>query len=73
MHNGVFETLEQVVDFYDAGGGHGLGIDLPHQTLPTDSLHLSREEKGAVVAFMKALTDTARTTARPPHARPSGP
>jgi len=65
MHNGVFETLEQVVDFYDGGGGHGLGIDLPHQTLPTDSLHLSTEEKRALVAFMKALTDTARTTARP--------
>ena len=26
MHNGVFKTLEEVVDFYDGGGGHGLGI-----------------------------------------------
>ena len=67
MHNGAFETLEQVVDFYDGGGGHGLGIDLPHQTLPTDSLHLSDEEKSALVSFMTALTDTARTTARPSH------
>jgi cytochrome c peroxidase len=71
MHNGVFETLEQVVDFYDGGGGHGLGIDLPHQTLPTDSLHLSNEEKRALVAFMKALTDTAGMTARPSHGGPS--
>jgi cytochrome c peroxidase len=70
MHNGVFETLEQVVDFYDAGGGHGLGIDLPHQTLPADSLHLSRPEKAALVAFMKALTDTARMTARPSRTAP---
>ena len=26
MHNGVFSTLEQVVDFYDAGGGIGKGL-----------------------------------------------
>ena len=70
MHNGAFETLEQVVDFYDAGGGRGLGLELAHQTLPADSLHLSREEKGALVAFMKALTDTAGMTARPARARP---
>jgi cytochrome c peroxidase len=71
MHNGVFETLEHVVDFYDGGGGHGLGIELPHQTLPADSLHLSNEEKRALVAFMKSLTDTARTTARPSRGGPS--
>ncbi|HEX2778187.1 MAG TPA: cytochrome c peroxidase [Gemmatimonadaceae bacterium] len=59
MHNGVFTTLEQVVDFYDGGGGAGRGIDLPNQTLPTDSLRLTKEEKRAVVAFMKALTDTS--------------
>jgi cytochrome c peroxidase len=65
MHNGVFETLEQGVDFYDEGGGRGLGLDLAHQTLPADSLHVSREEKGALVAFLKALTDTAGTAGRP--------
>ncbi len=26
MHNGVYRTLEQVVDFYDRGGGAGLGV-----------------------------------------------
>ena len=69
MHNGVFETLEQVVDFYDEGGGR-LGLDLAHQTLSADSVHLSREEPGALVAFMKSLTDTAGMTARPGGARP---
>jgi cytochrome c peroxidase len=59
MHNGAFETLEEVVDFYDHGGGAGSGIDLPNQTLPADSLHLSKEEQRALVAFLKALTDTA--------------
>jgi cytochrome c peroxidase len=60
MHNGVFETLDQVVDFYDAGGGHGVGINI-QQTLPTDSLRLSAVEKRAIVAFMRALTDTLIT------------
>jgi cytochrome c peroxidase len=61
MHNGVFRTLEDVVRFYDGGGGHGLGIRAP-QTLPTDSLHLTAVERAAIVAFMKSLTDTAGTT-----------
>jgi cytochrome c peroxidase len=63
MHNGVFRTLDEVVDFYDGGGGHGRGIRV-RQTLPTDSLHLSVAEKRALVAFMRALTDTSGTTAR---------
>jgi cytochrome c peroxidase len=65
MHNGAFPTLESVVDFYDAGGGAGIGVALRHQTLPADSLHLSAREKRAIVAFMRALTDTTGTTARP--------
>ena len=70
MHNGVFETLEQVIDFYDGGGGAGLGIELAHQTLPADSLRLAPGEKEALVAFLKALTDTAGTTRKPvPSAR----
>lgn len=55
MHNGVFKTLEQVVDFYDEGGGSGLGLPLPNQTLPPDKLHLTPAEKRALVAFMKSL------------------
>ena len=61
MHNGVYATLEEVVDFYDAGGGHGLGIALPHQTLPTDSLRLTREERRDLIAFLRTLTDTVRS------------
>ncbi|MEM6378535.1 MAG: cytochrome c peroxidase [Bacteroidota bacterium] len=38
MHNGVYNTLDEVVDFYNRGGGAGLGMDLPHQTLPFDNL-----------------------------------
>ena len=62
MHNGVFRTLEEVLDFYDGGGGAGRGIATPQQTLPSDSLHLSREEKQDIIAFLGSLTDTVGTT-----------
>jgi len=57
MHNGVYASLEEVVEFYDHGGGVGMGMDLPYQTLPGDSLHLTEEEEEAIIAFMKTLTD----------------
>ncbi|KOP36126.1 cytochrome-c peroxidase [Flavobacterium sp. WLB] len=57
MHNGVYKTLEEVIDFYDQGGGLGLGFDVPNQTLPEDKLNLSDKEKKQLIAFMKTLTD----------------
>jgi len=57
MHNGVYKTLEEVVDFYNEGGGIGLGFDVPNQTLPEDKLNLSDIEKKQLVAFMRTLTD----------------
>ncbi|WP_293681979.1 MULTISPECIES: cytochrome c peroxidase [unclassified Spirosoma] len=65
MHNGVYQTLEQVVDFYNRGGGRGIGIQLESQTLSGEPLHLSSGEQKALVAFMKALTDTTALTQRP--------
>ena len=57
MHNGVYKTLEEVVDFYNEGGGIGLGFDVPNQTLPGDKLNLSGLEKKQLIAFMRTLTD----------------
>lgn len=57
MHNGVFKTLEEVVDFYNEGGGKGLGFALENQTLPEDKLNLTDLEKKQLVDFMKTLTD----------------
>lgn len=57
MHNGIFKTLEEVIDFYDGGGGNGLGFNLPNQTLPSDKLNLTPMEKKQLIAFMKTLTD----------------
>ncbi len=64
MHNGVYRTLEEVVDFYNRGGGAGIGVRLPNQTLPRDRLNLSGDEQRALVRFMKALTDTTGTMRR---------
>ncbi len=57
MHNGVYKTLEEVIDFYDAGGGAGKGIQVDNQTLASDSLHLTKEEKIQLVAFINSLTE----------------
>lgn len=57
MHNGVYTTLEEIVDFYNKGGAAGLGIELEFQTLPPDKLNLTNQEKKDLVAFMKTLTD----------------
>ncbi|WP_396600528.1 cytochrome-c peroxidase [Algibacter sp. R77976] len=57
MHNGAFKTLEEVLDFYNFGGGQGMGLDVPYQTLPPDSLNLKKKESEAIIAFMKSLTD----------------
>ncbi|WNJ18945.1 cytochrome c peroxidase [Pontibacter sp. G13] len=67
MHNGVYETLEEVITFYNAGGGAGMGLDVPYQTLPADSLHLTDQEQADLVSFMMALTDTAGLTQLPSH------
>jgi cytochrome c peroxidase len=62
MHNGVFRTLEEVIDFYDRGGGNGLGMRLPHQTLSSEPLHLSKREKRDLAAFLRSLTDSTSVT-----------
>jgi cytochrome c peroxidase len=58
MHNGAYATLAQVVDFYNAGGGTGIGIDLPYQTLFGRPLRLTRRERSDLIAFLRSLNDT---------------
>lgn len=57
MHNGVFTTLDEVIDFYNKGGGVGLGIQAGNQTLPAEQLDLSKEEQKQLIAFIEALND----------------
>ncbi len=51
MHDGVFSTLEEVVDFLDAGGARN-----PHLSPLMRPLTLTKKEKAELIAFLKALT-----------------
>lgn len=50
MHDGSLSTLEEVIDYYDKGG-------IPNRNLHPlmKPLHLSDEDKKALVSFMKSL------------------
>lgn len=58
MHNGVYNTLEQVMEFYNKGGAVGMGIAIDNQSLAPDALQLSPAEIKSVIAFLHTLTDS---------------
>ena len=65
MHNGRFQTLEEVVDFYNRGGD----FDAPNQDI--NPLGLSDQRKADLVAFLKRpLTDSRVAAELPPFDRP---
>jgi len=70
MHNGVFNSLEEVIDFYDAGGGLGKKMAVGNQTLSGDSLKLNSTEKKELIAFIHSLNEKIIFEA-PPLALPS--
>jgi cytochrome c peroxidase len=43
------------MDFYNKGGGEGLGYKVGNQTLAADKLNLTQTEIGQVIAFIKSL------------------
>ncbi|MEN8265038.1 MAG: cytochrome c peroxidase [Nitrospirota bacterium] len=47
MHNGVFSTIEEVIDFFNVGGG-----DDPNRTELLKPLYLDNKEKKALKAFL---------------------
>ena len=55
MHNGVFATLEEVVDFYAKGGGRDDGVE--NVDIHVTGFDMSEQEKADLVAFMYGLTD----------------
>ena len=65
MHDGRFETLEEVVEHYNSGVQNHRNL---HPLLKEEfvngpkRLNLSDEEKAALVSFLKTLTDTRITT-----------
>ncbi len=52
MHNGSMSSLEEVVSFYNSGGGNRATKDSRMKPL-----NLSKEEEAHLVAFLKSLTD----------------
>lgn len=61
MHNGVFFSLEEVVDFYDAGGGPGRG-----KSPLLKPLRLTAAEKQDLIAFLKDLSGKPILVTPPP-------
>jgi cytochrome c peroxidase len=53
MHDGSVKTLEEVVEYYDKGGDQNRFID--PAIFP---LHLTKQEKTDLVAFMQSLTSS---------------
>jgi cytochrome c peroxidase len=60
MHNGLFHSLEEVIDFYDAGGGAVAG-----KSPLIQPLGLTAQEKRELLAFLQALTGELPTVTPP--------
>ena len=58
MHDGRFQTLEDVIDHYDSGGLRSSTVD-PFMKYNSGGLMLSDVQKERLIAFMHTLTDTA--------------
>lgn len=57
MHNGRYDSLDEVVDFHDRGGGPGSELR---------PLRLTAHERRALVAFLQALSPPLQDVAEPP-------
>ena len=58
MHDGRFDTLEEVVDHYDHGVQRSATLDPNLAKHPSSGLGLSADDKRALIAFLETLTDT---------------
>lgn len=59
MHNGVFRTLDEVIDFFDRGGG-------PGKRAPLTPIGLTAGEKAALKAFLAEALSGEPAKVRPP-------
>ena len=67
MHNGRFQTLEDVVEFYNRGGD----FNAPNKDQRVRPLNLTTEQKADLVAFLKRpMTDPRVRDELPPFDRP---
>lgn len=64
MHNGVFNTIDEVLDFYNNGGGANKYM-VANQTLSNDSLQLNKSELQYLKSFLSALNENIPTQIPP--------
>ena len=65
FHHGRFPTLDDVVDFYDKGGGAAFGVELSNQDPDVRELELAKEQRRALITFMRdGLRDETMPFAR---------
>ncbi|MCP5559338.1 MAG: cytochrome C peroxidase [Verrucomicrobiaceae bacterium] len=57
MHDGRFSTLEEVLDHYSEGVQRTETLDPNLAKHPVGGLHLTAEDKKALIAFLRTLTD----------------
>ena len=64
MHDGRFRTLEEVIDFYDAGVQDNPNLDrrLRAADGSPKRLNLSNNQKASLISFLHTLTDRAFLT-----------
>jgi len=62
MHNGLFYTLEEVVDFYNIGGTEDV---FGTKSARINPLNLTKNEKGDLVAFLESLSGSEINAATP--------
>ena len=61
MHDGRFQTLEQVVDFYSDSVQNNRNVDVLMKKANSGGLGLNSSEKNALIAFMLTMTDSSFT------------
>ena len=62
MHDGRFNTLEEVIDHYDSGIKASSTLDPAIENTMATGLGLSDSDKADIVAFLKTLTDDSFIT-----------
>lgn len=59
MHDGRFQTLEEVIDFYSEGLHFSESIDPLMKNVHEGGIQLTTEEKSDLISFLHTLTDTS--------------
>jgi len=66
MHDGRFATLEEVVEHYNGKLHRSRTLDPNLAKHPESGLGLSADDKAALIAFLKTLTDESFSNSTPP-------